>query len=75
MQALQLRQAQEQYRQTRQRLKADLQETEAALLRGVMPGALALQPAMRAPPISAPVLGNGQVCRDLPTLCVTVQSD
>ncbi|CAL5229289.1 g12586 [Coccomyxa viridis] len=59
--ALQLRQAQEQYRQTRQRLKAELQETESALLRGVMPSALALQPPMRVAPVSAPALGNGQV--------------
>ncbi len=63
MQALQLRQAQEQYRQTRLRLKSDLQETESALLRGVMPSALALQPPLRAAPISAPALGNGQVRR------------
>ena len=77
MQALQLRQAQEQYRQTRQRLRADLQETEAALLRGVMPSALALQPAMRAP-----ALGNGQACGHLLSLapqarlaCVSLDSE
>lgn len=70
-QALQLRQAQEQYRQTRQRLKAELQETESALLRGVMPSALALQPPMRVAPVSAPALGNGQVRKRLSSLMHT----
>lgn len=64
---MQLRSAQEHFRQARERLKIDLQETESALLRGVAPSQLALQPPMRvAPPMMAPAmgpsLGTGQVC-------------
>lgn len=61
MQALQLRQAQAQYREARAALRQGLADTEAALLRGVAPSTLALQPPMRAPPVMAPAVGNGQV--------------
>ena len=61
MQALQLRQAQAQYREARAALRQGLADTEAALLRGVAPSTLALQPPMRAPPVMAPAVSNGQV--------------
>jgi hypothetical protein len=61
MQALQLRQAQAQYREARAALHQGLADTEAALLRGVAPSTLALQPPMRTAPVMAPAVSNGQV--------------
>ena len=61
MQALQLRHAQAQYREARAALRQGLADTEAALLRGVAHSTLALQPPMRAAPVMAPAVSNGQV--------------
>lgn len=58
VQALQLRQAQKQYREARTRLQQDLRDTESALLRGIMPNTLlALQPAMQ-PSLHAPSMAG-----------------
>ena len=57
VQAQQLRAAQAQYKETREQLKRGLQAAEAALLRGVAPSTLALQPALRLPFV--PSVGTG----------------
>lgn len=59
MQAQQLRGAQAQYKEARIQLKRDLQAAEAALLRGVAPSTLALQPALRLPFVPSAGAGAG----------------
>ncbi len=59
MQAQQLRGAQAQYKEARVQLKRDLQAAEAALLRGVAPSTLALQPALRLPFVPSAGAGAG----------------
>ena len=59
MQAQQLRAAQAQYKEAREQLKRDLQAAEAALLRGVAPSTLALQPALRLPFVPSAGAGMG----------------